>query len=152
MYERWPLIKSSQILDIGSGAPFGQLQNLNPKSLLGFYRCARGDIRHRPITRVARNTLLSGNRVYGSVGQTGDGVIGCTGLSGDQLCWVKMIKNNEKKEHGCTGTGTADLWHGQQACSPLPYGGCCWKPGLFEGIVSPCFLHMYIATANTTRH
>ena len=35
----------ARILDLGSGAARRALQNLNPKSLLGFYRCARGATR-----------------------------------------------------------------------------------------------------------
>ena len=66
--------------------------------------------------------------------------------SSDQILCVKT-KNGEK-EHGYSGTKTANFQHGKQACSPLSYDGCCWVHALYEGYKSLCFHHVYIATAD----
>ena len=108
---------------------------------------------HSSLALLAVDTLLSGNRVYGSFlaigcsGMSGNWVLGHVWRSGDWIHLVKAIK----KEHGCTGIRTADLQTVKQECSPLSYGGCCWMPLLFEGSISPCFLPMYIATADNYR-
>ena len=81
--------------------------------------------------------------MYGSVRQSGDGA--CQAIERSDT--LRKTKNGEK-EHGCSGTKTANFQHGKQACSPLSYDGCCWVHALYEGYKSLCFHHVYIATAD----